>query len=85
MTRTVSKKDVTKGSGIRNWLRMLLLTLLLGMFAGLVIWTILKLVALCTGLIWETAPASTGVRWIIVPVCTLGALEAGLLRKKFGD
>ena len=52
MTRTVSKKDVTKGSGIRNWLRMLLLTLLLGMFAGLVIWTFLKLVALCTGLIW---------------------------------
>ena len=79
------QNTVTKDSGIRNWLHMLLLTILLGMFAGLVIWTFLKLVALCTGLIWETAPASTGVRWIIVPVCTLGALAAGLLRKKFGD
>ena len=85
MTRTVSKKDVTKGSGIRNWLRMLLLTLLLGMFAGLVIWTFLKLVALCTGLIWETVPARTGGKWITVLVCALGGLAAGVLRKRFGD
>ena len=79
------ENTVKKDSGIRNWLRMLLLTLLLGMFAGLVIWTFLKLVALCTGLIWETAPARTGGKWIIVVLCTAGALAAGILRKKFGD
>ena len=79
------ENTVKKDSGIRNWLRMLLLTLLLGMFAGLVIWTFLKLVALCTGLIWETVPARTGGKWIIVVLCTAGALAAGILRKKFGD
>ena len=79
------ENNLKKDSGIRNRLYMLLLTVLLGMFAGLVIWAFLKLVALCTSLIWETIPASTGVRWITVPVCVLGALAAGLLRKKFGD
>jgi len=79
--QNAAKKD----SGIRNRLSMLLLTLLLGMFAGLVIWTFLKLVALCTGLIWEKAPALTGARWIIVPACVVGALAAGMLRKKYGD
>ena len=79
------ENTVKKDSGIRNWLRMLLLTLLLGMFAGLVIWTFFNLFALCTGLIWETAPARTGGKWIIVVLCTAGALAAGILRKKFGD
>jgi hypothetical protein len=64
---------------------MLLLTVLLGAFAGLVIWSFLKLVALCTGLVWETIPALAGGRTIIILLCALGGLAAGILRKIFGD
>lgn len=84
------KKDNVKSSGGKapergNWLQMLLLTVLLGAFAGLVIWVFLKLVALCTGLIWETVPAHAGGRKITVLLCALGGLAAGILRKTFGD
>ncbi len=68
-----------------NWLRMFLLTVLLGAFAGLVIWGFLKLVALCTGLVWEMAPAHMGGKKITVLLCALGGLAAGILRKAFGD
>ena len=77
------EKNGNKGSG--NWMRMLLLTALLGAFAGLVIWGFLKLTALCTGLVWNSAPLHMGGKWITVLLCSLGGLAAGVLRKAFGD
>ena len=86
---TAKKENVKntgkKAPGNRNWLQVLLLTVLLGAFAGLVIWGFLKLVALCTGLVWDTVPALAGGRKITILLCALGGLAAGILRKIFGD
>ena len=79
--RTGRKGTVTLG----NRLKMMLLTILLGAFAGLVIWCFLKAVSLCTGLVWETAPAHTGGKMITVLICAVGGLAAGVLRRFFGD
>ena len=68
-----------------NWMRMLLMTAMLGAFAGLVIWGFLKLTALCTGLVWDLAPAHMGGKGITVLLCAVGGLAAGILRKTSGD
>ena len=90
MSARITKSDNRKNAGrktsdSRNLVQMLLLTVLLGAFAGLVIWSFLKLVALCTGLVWETIPALAGGRTITILLCALGGLAAGILRKIFGD
>lgn len=90
MSARTTKSDNRKNAGrktsdSRNLVQMLLLTVLLGAFAGLVIWSFLKLVALCTGLVWETIPTLAGGRTITILLCALGGLAAGILRKIFGD
>ncbi len=72
-------------TGVANQFRVLILTVMLGMFAGLVIWCFLKAVSVCTGLIWETFPAYTGGKKIIVLFCILGGLACGVVHRKFGD
>lgn len=77
------RTTVRVGSG--NQLRVLILTVLLGVFAGIVIWCFLKAVSVCTSLIWETVPAYAGGRLVTVLLCTLGGLACGVLHRLFGE
>lgn len=69
---------------IINQLKMLLLTLLLGAFAGIVIWCFLKAVSLVTILIWQVLPERTGFQYLTILLCTLGGLVCGILHKLYG-
>ena len=75
----------TKQAGTANTLRMLLFTVLLGAFAGLVIWCFLKAVGVCTHLVWEALPEKTGNKALTVILCAAGGLAAGVLHKFFGN
>ena len=68
-----------------NEIRLGLLTLMLGAFCGAVIWLFLRLLGICTGLIWETIPAKAGFKYLPVLICAAGGLLAGLVRKRYGD
>ena len=70
---------------IINELKMLLFTILLGATAGAVIWLFLKGVSICTGLLWERAPAMMQVPWYPVALCAAGGLLIGIVHKVFGD
>ena len=70
---------------LRNRGAVLLLTLCLGAVTGLVIWLFLLAVSAGTRLIWDILPQRAGLGWLIVPLCALGGLAMGLLRRRFGD
>ena len=68
-----------------NEIKLGLLTLMLGAFCGAVIWLFLRLLGICTGLIWDTIPAKAGFKYLPVQICAAGGLAAGLVRKRYGD
>lgn len=70
---------------ISNEIKLGLLTILLGAFCGAVIWLFLRLLGICTGLIWDTIPAKAGFKYLPVLICAAGGLAAGLVRKRCGD
>ena len=70
---------------ISNEIKLGLLTVLLGAFCGAVIWMFLRLLGICTGLIWDTLPERAGFEYLPVVICALGGLIAGLVRKRYGD
>lgn len=70
---------------IKNRFTTLLFTILLGAFAGLVIWCFLKAVNVCTSIVWEKIPEMTGNRLVLLALCPVGALLVGILRRIFGD
>ncbi|MCR5775406.1 MAG: chloride channel protein [Lachnospiraceae bacterium] len=84
----VQDEDV-KGSmskeKIINFVRLILLTVLLGAFAGSVIWGLLKATGLFSVLLWEKLPAFSGLKITSVFICAAGGLLTGLLHKKSGD
>lgn len=72
-------------TGFKNAAAVVLMSLCLGAVTGLVLWLFLQAVGLGTTLIWETLPHSTGIRWLIVPLCMLGGCLTGLLHRRYGD
>ena len=68
-----------------NQLKMVLLTLLLGLAAGTVVWGFLKAVNLGTALLWQVIPGRTGLSVFPLVFCPLGGLAIGLLHRRFGD
>lgn len=70
---------------ISNEIKLGLLTVLLGAFCGAVIWLFLRLLGICTGLIWDALPERAGFEYLPVVICALGGLLAGLVRKRYGD
>ena len=68
-----------------NEFKLGLLTILLGAFCGAVIWLFLRLLGICTGLIWDVVPAKAGFKYLPVLTCAAGGLAAGLVRKRYGD
>ncbi|MCR4591172.1 MAG: chloride channel protein [Lachnospiraceae bacterium] len=70
---------------IRNTILMYVFTIILGAFAGLVIWCFLKAVGIGTAFIWDTVPEMSGFKYMPLILCTAGGLIAGLLHRKYGD
>ena len=68
-----------------NTIKMVILTALLGGFAGLLIWCFLKAVSVCTYYLWDILPQSSGITYLPVAVCVAGGLVTGLLHRFFGD
>lgn len=70
---------------LRNDFTVYILTILLGAMTGIVIWGFLRIVGLCTGLLWDKLPEMTGWRYLPLVICAAGGLLTGLIRKKYGD
>ena len=68
-----------------NQLKLGLFSVLIGAFAGLVIWCFLKIMTVGMELIWTELPEQLNIPFYTVIVCTVGGLIIGLFRKKFGD
>ena len=74
---------MTEFKRLNQW-RMMVFTVLLGAFAGGVVWCFLKAVSLASGLVWEVLPARIGFKYITVLACTLGGLACGVLHRRYG-
>ena len=70
---------------ILNSLKLDLFTAALGATCGAVIWLFLRLMGLCTNLIWGIIPGMTGVVYIPVILCAAGGLIMGIIHKKYGN
>ena len=68
-----------------NQVRMIILTVLVGSFAGAVVWCFLKAVSFGTTLIWETIPSGSGNRFIIIALCAAGGLITGIVHHFAGN
>ena len=83
------KQKETRGADghpvFRNSLLLILFTVLLGAFAGAVVWIFLKAVSLCTALLWEKLPSIAGSRLLLLPACGAGGILLGLLHKRYGE
>lgn len=78
----MEKKKTLK---VKNQLELYVFCAVIGVTAGALVWAVLKVMALGMELIWEWAPERIGNPFYTVVVCMVGALLAGLLRKKYGD
>ncbi len=70
---------------MKNQWKTLVLTVLLGLAAGTVVWVFLKAVSLGTAFLWDFLPGRTGLSFLPVVFCALGGLLIGLVRRRFGD
>ena len=68
-----------------NQLKMGILTVLLGLAAGTVVWLFLKAVSLGTLVLWDLLPGKIGLPFLPVIICGLGGLAIGKLHQRFGD
>ncbi len=74
-----------KKSNIKNSIAIVILTLCLGAFVGLILWLFLQVVSLGTTVIWKIVPNATEINWIVIPMCAIGGCVVGLLHKKYGN
>ena len=68
-----------------NQVRLIVLTVLTGAFAGAVVWCFLKAVSLGSALIWEVIPQGTGTRFILPALCAAGGLITGVVHHFSGN
>ena len=70
---------------MKSKMNLIVRSILLGAASGMIVWIFLKVLAVCTELIWETFPNQLQNPFYTVAVCTAGGLITGIYRKKFGD
>ncbi len=70
---------------IKNEAKLWLFTICIGGFAGAVIWTFLKVMALGADFLWKWIPSVYSIPFYTIIVCTVGGFIMGVIRKKFGD
>lgn len=70
---------------LENQLKLWGFCLIIGAFAGLILWVFLKAVLLGTECLWEWIPGTFEIPFYTILVCTVGGALIGMFRKKFGD
>ena len=68
-----------------NQLYLILFCVLIGAFAGAVVYLFLKAMTLGMDFFWEWLPERVSFVWYPILICVIGGLIIGLFRKKFGD
>ncbi len=74
-----------KKNSIQNQGLLFIFIILLGAFAGAVVWLFLRAVSLVTPLLWETLPSKLPFKGLPVVLCGLGGLLIGILHRAFGE
>ena len=74
-----------KNTHAANAMKLVLLTILLGAFSGIIIWCFLRAMTFCTGLLWQDLPNAVGNRYVTAGICAVGGLIVGFLHKRYGD
>lgn len=59
--------------------------MVMGGFAGLVIWLFLKFLSVGTTLLWDIIPERIQIPYYPVLLCGIAWIFAGIVRKKYGD
>lgn len=74
-------------SKLIKFLLLSLLSLVLGLICGAIVWFILKVITICTDFVWEFIPGCICIHPLIynLIVCCLGAIFIVLLTLKFGE
>ncbi len=70
---------------VKNQAYLILFCIIIGAFAGLVVYLFLKLVSGGTDFLWEWLPEKLNISWYPLLICGIGGVVIGLFRKKFGD
>lgn len=69
----------------KNGFLLIIYTMIIGAFSGLIIWTFLKVMNLGIELLWVYLPKQINFKYYTVVVCLIGGLIIGLWKWKFGD
>ena len=70
---------------MKNKLLFILYSFCLGSIIGLIVWSFLKLVNLCTEFLWIQLPALIQVPFYTIIMCTIGGIIVGIWKKFTGD
>lgn len=70
---------------VKNQCYLILFCVLIGAFAGAVVYLFLRAMSGGMEFFWEWLPEKINLAWYPLLVCTIGGLIIGLFRKKFGD
>lgn len=70
---------------IANQIYLIVFCIMIGAFAGGIIWLFLKAVSIGTAFLWEALPGRVQFPYYSVVICTMGGALIGLFRKKYGD
>lgn len=81
----MEKSETSKKMKIKNNAELILFCTLIGAFAGVLVWVLLKIMAVGMEFIWEWIPNKVTIPFYTVIICTIGAGIVGIFRKKYGD
>ena len=85
-TEKSKKEKMLKKYSITNTLKLCGFCILIGTVAGCVLWLFLRIIHICTNLLWDILPQTLGnPLWYPLGLCLSGGLIIGLTRKKLGD
>lgn len=70
---------------IKNSILLIIYTMIIGILAGLIIWTFLKVMNLGIEFLWVYLPKKLDFKYYTIVVCLVGGLILGLWKWKFGD
>lgn len=70
---------------LKNNFILLLYTLIIGVIAGSIIWSFIKVMNLGIDFFWEYLPGLINFKYYTIATCLIGGLLIGLWKHKFGD
>lgn len=70
---------------LKNRILFLIYTMIIGAFAGTIIWTFLKAMSIGIEFFWIYLPKKINFKYYTIVVCLIGGIIIGLWKWKFGD